>query len=385
MRINIRKTIIITSLIVLSTNQIFFKNQKLKPQYITLGSTMPISGGLEKLGKDLSHGISIAFNRANNNNEIKNHILDFSVFNDNYNDVETKRNIHKVIRKTPIFLSPFGVNFLKLIPKKALNDLLILFPNTSSSLFRSSKYSSIFFYRPSIKKEIEILIDYAINTLQSQRISVFHEDSEWGLEGLNSVKDYLNKNKSNSKLVSSGSYSRNSVNIKDAIKKIGKKPPEKTPDTIICISHYRATYNFIKELSATGFYKSNFLSTSESSLIQKDLLSSRGINLTTTSQVPNPWNDKSKIAEEYRSTIKQNYPGYEISLFSFEGYITASIIIDLLKNINPPITKEKIRESIRKIQNLNFKGLDLNWDNETLSLSQDIWLNRGPNSIWKKY
>ena len=60
--------------------------------------------------------------------------------------------------------------------------------------------------------------------------------------------------------------------------------------------------------------------------------------------------------------------------FSLEGYITASIFIDILKKIQGDITIDKIINQIEKIKDYNFKGFPLNFDQKTRELAKKIWI-----------
>jgi len=373
-------------LAIISINIKAKSNHNSKTKHLILGSSMPLRGGLEKLARDISNGISIVFNNANKTNILNSYVLDFAVLDDRYKENLAKINFNNLSKKTSLFFSPFGENYLSIIPKKRFNEFSIIFPYTGMPEFRSRDYNSIVFFRPPLKKEIRLLVNYAINNLESKRIGVFYEESPWGNEGLKLVKEEIKDiNNPYASLVISAAYSKNTVNIKNALKKIGNQKPEKTPDTIICISHYRATHSFIREASAKGLHGCNFLSTGESSLIQKDLYESRGIKLVTTSVTPNPWNSNLEIAKEYRKEIKEHFSNYDISIPSFEGYITASIFVEALKKIDTDLTNEKIIKEIKNMKNLRFRGLDLEWKNETNSLSSYVWLNKGQNFKWKKY
>jgi hypothetical protein len=69
--------------------------------------------------------------------------------------------------------------------------------------------------------------------------------------------------------------------------------------------------------------------------------------------------------------------GLPIHFSSLEGYIAASIFIDLLKKIDGEITKEKIIEQAEKIKKYDFKGLSLNFNPKNRNLFGCVFLDTG--------
>ena len=79
--------------------------------------------------------------------------------------------------------------------------------------------------------------------------------------------------------------------------------------------------------------------------------------------------------QEFRSHAKQQ--NLELDVSTLEGYISASILIDILKKINGLITKEAIIAQAEQIKDYSLKGLELNFDEMTRELSKFLWLDTG--------
>lgn len=109
----------------------------------------------------------------------------------------------------------------------------------------------------------------------------------------------------------------------------------------------------------------------------------KGLNFIISRVVPNPENSAIEIVKEYQIEMAREYPDVCLDVDSLEGYINASILLYLLESIDKPYTHEKILQAARKINNLNFKGLILNFDPQTQSLSKNVWLDLGIGEwIW---
>lgn len=103
----------------------------------------------------------------------------------------------------------------------------------------------------------------------------------------------------------------------------------------------------------------------------------KGLDFVISRVVPNPKDSNIEIVKEYQIEMQREYPDVHLDVDSLEGYINASIFLYILESIERPYTHEKIMQAAQNIKNLNFKGLILNFDPHTLSLSKNVWLDLG--------
>jgi len=349
---------------------------------VILGSTGPQSGSLYKLGRDFAKSMGIVFNEANRKNKLSDYFIKLILKDDEYEKSKISENIESILDKTSILFGMFSSDSLYAIPENRFKDILVLFPDAGVSKFRDPKYDSVFFYRPSTKQEIKILVDHVVKKLFKKKIAIFYEDSFWGSDGADAAKEYLKSFAADRvECVASEPYIRNTVNVNEAVEKIIKVSPE----AVICIAHYRPTYSFIRRMLNRGQQKVDFLGVSETALMWEYLKKSRGVSLTATSVVPNPWISKLDIAKKYREAMQKYLPNLKFSSISFEGFIMASLLVKVLEKISPPITKEKIIDSIKSFENFYFEGLKINFDPKTKALSNSIWLNTSKYVDWDRY
>jgi len=349
---------------------------------VVLGSTGPQSGSLYKLGRDFAKGMGIVFNEFNKNRKPDDYTIKLILKDDKYEKEKIIDNIKDVFEQTSFLFGTFSSESLYAIPEDKFKDILVLFPDAGVSKFRDPKYDSVFFFRPSTKQEIKILVDHVVKKLFKKKIAIFYEDSFWGNDGTDAAKEYIKSfAQDRVKCVATESYIRNTVDVDEAVDGIIRASPE----AVICIAHYRPTYNFIRKMLNRGRRKVNFLGVSETALIREYLQKSRGVSLTATSVVPNPWKSELSIAKKYREAMQKYLPNLKLSSISFEGFIIASLFIKVLERISEPITKRKIIDSIRNLKFLNFEGLDIKFCPNTKTLSRSIWLNTSKYNDWEKY
>jgi hypothetical protein len=80
--------------------------------------------------------------------------------------------------------------------------------------------------------------------------------------------------------------------------------------------------------------------------------------------------------------MKSFLPNVEISPFSLEGYICASLLVEVLRVVPYPQTVGMVMAQLEALKNYNFKGILLNFDPETRQLSSHVWINDGSGKEW---
>jgi hypothetical protein len=77
----------------------------------------------------------------------------------------------------------------------------------------------------------------------------------------------------------------------------------------------------------------------------------KGLDFIISRIFPNPYQDHRAIITEYKEEIDRVYPEARYDVDSLEGYINTSIFIDVLQNLSPPFTLEKIIQRMEFMKN----------------------------------
>jgi hypothetical protein len=348
---------------------------------IVLATTIAKTGELGFLGRALSDGLFLYLNKTNT--------LDGGVWgttrlsldqrDDNGTISHALPLIYDLLNKTPVFFSTTGeIVFEKIyIPLLAAAAVAVLFPAIGMRM-GVTKAMPVVWYRPSYGQEIAALLDYAINTLKLNQIAVFYEESTWGVEAKNTT-EYLLRKKYNLNLFGAASYQPGTVTIQSAVTEFKKNGPQ----VVLCLSNGRPTYNFIREAINQQLHYVTFLGLSRVSSIVTQLKQSRGIELITSSVVPNPFNSQLPIVQEYRKYMQQYLPNKGLSVDTLEGYIATALFVYFLNQVPAAATVKDLLDCIAQTETLIFKGLTLTYKEKTLSWS--VWLNKGSDVEWNEY
>ncbi len=350
--------------------------------------TIPQTGESSIIGNQILDGMQAFFLKIKNLPDF-NFYINLTPLDDTGNITKISTNIKTLLPKSPIFLSLFGSNSARAsLPYLKQNKIINIFPVEGLDKWRTTKNKNSIFTRASDKNQIKALIEYSIHTLYKKRFAVFYEESEWGNEVLESIKEILKKHKIS--ILKYASYPEGTVKIDSAVKEIAGK----NPDAILCIAQTRPAYYFIIKMINKGFYKTSFLCIDRLFSIRKELRrKSPGIKIISTSVVPNSYNNqtqKSKIPiiEEYKQDMKKYFPNKLLSQISLEGYINAAILCECIKIAQFPISANKIMNTIQNIQKFNIprlQGLNLNFNPQTRTILNRIWINTGDQKEWDEW
>ena len=92
-------------------------------------------------------------------------------------------------------------------------------------------------------------------------------------------------------------------------------------------------------------------------------------------------NDSLEIIKDYRNNAKKY--DIEVDDYSLEGYIAATLFVEVVKKIGEPITAERLIEFFTKMNRFNHKGLELTFDPDTRELTKNIWIS-SQDGTWEK-
>ncbi len=344
---------------------------------VVVGTTLPMSGGVSLIGRDISAGIDLIFNKINPKGGIVGNLLRIKTLDSQNDIVIAKENIRALNETTPAYLGLFGSEVVASILDKIKEEkMFVIFPTVGDEAFRQKDLRYILHFRAPMHNEIAALITYSVTKLHRRKIGIFYEESRWGEDGMHQAEKVLET--LGLKPHVKASYPENTVEIRKAVRVLA----EKSPNVILCISHARPTYNLILQGLKQGLKSCKFLGLGEVVPIQEILKKSRGVNLITSSVVPSPFTSEIPLVKQYRKDMQKFYPNKSMSQFFLEGYLLALIFSECLKRIKPPFTIKDIIAQVESLKNMDFGGLNLDFDPETRTLSTDVWINVGKNRQW---
>jgi len=351
-----------------------------------IGSTGPLTGGEESLGKAVAQGIDAAIYNFNLKGGNSNTYVRDSVLDDQLVPRFAQKNIDlfKTYAEIPgatggdIILAPVGTETLSAYFDKVKNNsIAVLFPYTGNKNFRDPALKSIIHFIPSHTQEIHALIDYMIAEYNVSNFAFFYQNDEYGNDALEAAHTELEKR--GIKTWTDISYSQNQTNFSNQVAQLKKA----SPDVIGFFSISAPAQEFINQTGANFFAGRHLFGISFAESLDIDIfLKKLGIPITFSYLTPNPNATDLPILTEYHAAMDKFRLPYEDN--SLIGFIAGELFLDAFRHLKPPFTKEAIIAYFEGLKNYNFKGLNLTFNPETRSLGQPVWINTERNE-WIKY
>jgi len=352
---------------------------------VRIGLTLDLSRAIRIGGERMRSGIDLCIRKANREGGVNKGFLRLFIADDKYSAASTLQNVQEFITKddATIILSPLGTSTTKtLLPLVQDKKILLLFPSTGGNILRNPKLHNLINYRPTYADEARALVRYAREVLFKQRFAFFYQDDDYGHDPLNAAKKVLYEEYHLSKEeICEASYVRNTILVDQAVKKIALFNPE----VILFFSTYDTSRALIEKIGIQKLSNVTLMGISFITDLFRDYVSGisdpeqpgKGLPFIISRIVPDFTDSKIEIVKEYQTEMQREYPNIRFDAGSLEGYISASIFLDILRGIDPPYTHEKIIRDLESIHKRNYKGLFLDFDPKTRSLSKSIFLDTG--------
>ena len=345
-----------------------------RPKELVFGSTLDLSKGAKIASGRVKSGVQLYIDKIKEAGGIDGMTLKVIFRDDEYTPTKARANIEQFLKDgidmTLCSLgSPTLEAYVDLIKE---GKVLALFPLTGAPIFRKPEFKYMIHYRACYCTEARVIVEYARNTLKANNFVVFYQNDAFGKGALSGARDAMKELKIEKEKWTEISYERNDVSFPKQAKKI----KELNPDAIIFLSTSIAAKGLIRQVGVGALAGKKLFGLSDfAEDVFRKFAKEKGLQFIIVSVVPNPETSELEIVKKFKKEAKQhNVP---IDTLALEGYISTSILVDLLKKIDGPITKDAIVEQAEKIKDYTFEGLLLNFNKESRELSNYIWLYTG--------
>ena len=360
---------------------LLFFPARLLAEDIVLGMSAAFTGTSKDLGIELYRGSMAYIEQVNRRGGIYGRKIVIKAYDDGYNPIPAIRNTMKLIEQDNAFLlfnyvgTPTVTRILPLLKSYKEKFVYLFSPFTGAEPLRQPPYGEfVFNLRASYSEETEGLVDNFVSAGRS-RIAVFYQADAYGRSGWDGVKKALAKH-SGLKMVGEATYRRGAEyhqSFKEQVDIISKA----SPDAIISIGAYAGCAAFIRDArdAGTQIPIANVSFVGSESMADLLIKSSRAANRDYTkdlinSQVVPSYLDVAlpavreyrQLMEEYnplppRYLMEKNYTPLPYSYVSFEGFLNAKLLVEVLKRMGANPTKSHIKGAMEDTQNADL-GID---------------------------
>ena len=350
-----------------------------KKKYYTIGSSMSLVQGIPIMGQRTKRGMIIRLREENKTQKSDGLNFRYVIENDNYTPQMTRQNINNFIKKNiDLILLPVGsptlASYLDYIKEV---KVLVLFPITGGPQFRNPDLKGLVHFRATYADEVRALVNYLVVESAPKKFALFYQDDAYGKPALEAAHKELKRHGISNWV--DVPYQRNSVNFEKQAQIIR----EAQPGAIGFFSVAEATRELIRQIGIDFLTNKLLFGISPLGVESfRRFIKQRGIKVLFGAVVPNPRVSDLPIVKEYREAMDAAEDPYDV--LSLEAYIATSILLEAIKQITPPITKDKILAKIESFQNHPLKGFILSFDPNRRDLAQHVWIESGDDVDWLK-
>ncbi|MEH6404154.1 MAG: ABC transporter substrate-binding protein [Sneathiella sp.] len=346
---------------------------------IFLGMSTALTGPASDLGRNMLLGVRARLAEENRRGGIKGRPLHLITRDDGYEPDRAARNVRYLIEIEKVLTiignvgTPTAISAIPIINEK---QTLFFAPFTGAGVLRKSppdKY--VINYRASYAEETSAMIDALMSSgkVALDEIAFFTQRDGYGDAGyLGGITALLKHGLVSEALITHSRYDRNTLAVENSIADILLAKP--VPKVIIMVGAYAPSAHFIRLAREVGI-NALFLNVSfvgSTSLARE--LGSAAERVMVTQVVPHPDDELLPLVRKYTKSLFEYDPQSKPSFGSFEGYISAEILMLALNSLQSEPTRENIVEALEGLGRFDIgMGEELYLDAQNHQASHKVW------------
>jgi ABC-type branched-subunit amino acid transport system substrate-binding protein len=309
----------------------------------------------------MQRGLQVYFDKTNAAGGVEGRTITLKTINDGYEPDRAAANTQTLIEKADVFalIGEVGTpTSLVAVPIAEENGVPFVGPFTGAEFLRNPYKPLVVNVRGSYFQEMERLAQHFVDEQGKTKVACFYQNDGYGKAGLTGIEQALGRR--NMKLVSTGTYERNTIAINEGLASVAAGNPE----VVIMVGAYKPCAQFIKSAKAESatagcqFANISFVGT-------KNLLTELGAaadaSNVVSQVVPYPWDTSIPLVQEYQTAMKAGGHGDEIGYVSLEGYMVGKLFCQALGQVQGEPTREKFLQAISATGQFDLGGVTLSF------------------------
>lgn len=348
---------------------------------IKIGMSADFSSSISYLGTNMRIGVLSFLNTYNETSTIKYKLISYD---DQYNPIKASANVRKLIDKDKVMalLANVGTPTTNVVIPILNEKKVVLFGTYSGGVdLRTNTLNEyVFNYRASYSQEAYLIAKkLLLQGVKPEEIALFSQNDTYGDSGYYGViKAFQEFTDFDIRELVHGRYTRGTLNIENALSKM--LDFDVNFKAIILISVDKPSIKFIKH-AKEDFPNAKFFTLSPINIVElKKHLPKYSKDIYSTQVVPLLDLDL-EIVKEYKRSLAKYFPNEKENLISLEGYISAKLFFETIKNLSfEELNKKSIHESLHTRKDIDIGlGYSSSFQNSSHQFSNKIWLTRIKN------
>jgi branched-chain amino acid transport system substrate-binding protein len=320
---------------------------------IIIGQSVSLTGPYDEIGLGLKAGIEAHFEAVNQAGGINGKKLKLVSLDDASDPARAKANVKKLIEDNALALIGLAGshNINPLIVDITAAKIPLVGPSTGDIGLRSPSNRYIFNTRASyvdeMRKVVATLVPRGL-----KKIALFAQSDASGRAGLAGLAEALDKQKLRMHLY--GTVDRNSVNVSSQAASIAASKP----DAVVIVAGGQTAAAFIREMKRLGSNAKFTVASSAGASTLAKLLGPEGAGVEVSQIVPLPYSSAEPLGREYLKRIG----GEKVASFSsYEGYISARILVEGMKKAGRVLNRETLVDALDRSGTIDLSGFKVSY------------------------
>lgn len=338
---------------------------------VAIGMVRPLSGPLKDVAQGYLETVRATLNVINAQGGIHGTPIELVALDD-IGDPKRTTEQAKALVNQPNVVAVAGIagtgNVLNAAPVLQAGGLALVGPfSGSDSLHNVGKYRNIFHVRASYRDEIDTLGESIAARHARGQLVVFYQDDTFGQSAYATFGQFVTRTTPNMK-VSAFKFDRNSGVLANAT---AATQALQTADGVLLLAAPRAAAQLLelsrKHRSTAMVYT---LSVVDALGLVKAVGAKAASGTLISQVVPNPKKSPIPLVREYRHVTETSR--LPLSYAGLEGYISIRVIIEALRRIKAPITRDKVMAALEDLGPLDLAGFHLQYNRTSHSGSRFV-------------
>jgi branched-chain amino acid transport system substrate-binding protein len=350
---------------------------------IRFGIAAPFSGTTRDLGLQMKLGIEAAFNEANAHGGANGRMLRLVSADDGYEPTRTidaMRNLYDTEHVFGIIGNVGTPTAQVALPFSLERQMLFYGPFSGANLLRHDPPDRyVFNYRASYAEETDAVVRYLVRLrkLHPEQIAVFAQQDGYGDAGFAGVAKAIRGLRGGDEgTILRLNYKRNSIDVDEAVARL--RQTKGAIKAVVMVATYRAAAKFIertRDIYPSLIY-TNVSFVGSSSLAQELMtLGPRYANGVIVTQVVPPVESYASVVLDYKAALaRYGAPGERPDYVSFEGYLSAKLLVEALRRAVPHLDTESVVDALESLRNFDIGlGVPVNFSRTEHQALHKVW------------
>lgn len=338
-------------------------------QEVVFGQSAPLSGPFASLGEAYRNGALLAFDDANKTGELGMRRVRLVALDDAYDVNRAVANAKALIEEHRVvcFLNHMFTNTVRAtVPLAAAAGIPFVGAYSGHPDLYRNDQPLLFMTRASFAQELQRILDYLVSVGYKRTALVYYD---------NAVGEEL-RVEVQTKLIQRGRplFAAAKMTVGGSAEPAAKGTADKDIDAVVLGISGSDAVAYIRAQQAAGIRPTYFARSLVGSSQLHQELGAGAAGIVISQLVPSPFKPTIAVARSYLKLLAQRDANALPTFIELEGFINARLMINVLRKIDGPVSRETLVKALSSIGRTEIGGFAIDFEGRNRNGSQFVEL-----------